>query len=329
MHLRAHLPESLLVDSGKRQGCLILLDAALGRHALGFGFDAFGQGELDRMRVAQRENNLAALHVGLITDADDVHLPRKAFGNSANRVVGQRPRQAMQRSLIVRGPLSYQLRTLELESNSRGNRSLERALRAFYLKLALANSDRNAFGKDNRFFSNTRHNTLSDKLMVTSDEFPVTRHPSPITLVDFRQQLAADIFLPRHLTAHQSARGRDDVHAIAAQHARDLMRADINTPPRPRHSRQVSNRGSSPRVVTQKNADDLLHALAFDDEVVDIAFFFENAGDFQLQFRRRDIDARMLGGNRVPNSRQHVGNRISHSLTPDQVSGAGGRGSEE
>jgi hypothetical protein len=28
----------------------------------------------------------------------------------------------------------------------------------------------------------------------------------------------------------------------------------------------------------------------------------------------------VLGGNRIPNSRQHVGNRISHSLTPFSIS---------
>src|SRR6266403_4070806 len=137
-----------------------------------------------------------------------------------------------------------------------------------------------------------------------------------IPLVDFSQQLSAHIFPPGRLTTHQAARGGNYIYAIAAQHARNMTRADINTPPWPGHSRQISNRRSATRIVTEENADNLLRAFTLDHEVVDIAFLFKDAGDFQLQFRGRDIDTRVLGGNRVPNSRQHVGNRISHSLTP-------------
>src|SRR6266851_7912610 len=99
-------------------------------------------------------------------------------------------------------------------------------------------------------------------------------------LIDLSQHFSADVFLTRRLTAHQSARGRNNIHSIAAQHARNLMRADINASARPRDPRQISDRGGTARVVTQKNADYLLRALAFDDEVVDIALLFKDAGDF-------------------------------------------------
>ena len=92
------------------------------------------------------------------------------------------------------------------------------------------------------------------------------------------------------------------------------MRADVHAPSWPRHARQIGNRRSAARVITQKYADNFLHAFALDDEVIDVAFLFEDARDFQLQFRGRNIDARVFGLNRVADSRQHVGNRISHSL---------------
>src|SRR5213083_453402 len=94
------------------------------------------------------------------------------------------------------------------------------------------------------------------------------------------------------------------------------MRADIHAPSWPLHALQVRNRRNAARVITQKDADNFFHAFALDDEVINVAFLFEDARDFKLQFRRRNIDARVFGLNRVADSRQHVGNRISHSLTP-------------
>ena len=133
-------------------------------------------------------------------------------------------------------------------------------------------------------------------------------------LVDFRQQLTADVFFPRGLAAHQAARGRNDIDAIAAQHAWNLMRTNIHAPSGSRHARQMRDRRGAARVVTQEYAHHFLRAFAFDDEVIDIAFLFEDARDFQLQFRSWDINARVLDGDCISNSRHHVGNRISHAL---------------
>src|SRR6266446_7752581 len=133
-------------------------------------------------------------------------------------------------------------------------------------------------------------------------------------LIDFREQLTADVLFPRGLAAHQAARGRNDIDAIAAQHARNLMRTNIHAPSGSRHPRQMRNRRGAARVVAQEYAHYSLRALAFDDEVIDIAFLFEDARDLQLQFRSWDINPRMFGGHCIPNSRHHVGNRISHSL---------------
>ena len=87
MHLCAHLPESLFVDTGNGQRRLILLDAALGGQTLGLGFDPLRQRELNRMRVTQGEDNLAALHVCLVTNSDNIHLPAEPFGNTDDGVV--------------------------------------------------------------------------------------------------------------------------------------------------------------------------------------------------------------------------------------------------
>src|SRR6202158_2712442 len=133
-------------------------------------------------------------------------------------------------------------------------------------------------------------------------------------LIDFRQEFAADVLFPRRLAAHQSARSRNNIDAIAAQYARNLMRTNIHAPSGSRDARQMRNRRGAARVVAQEYAHYFLRAFAFDDEVIDIAFLFEDARDLQLQFRSWDINPRMFGGDCIPNSRHHVGNRISHSL---------------
>src|SRR6266851_6413238 len=105
MHLCAYLTEFLLINTGNRQSRLILLNTSLGRQTLGLCFDAFGQRKLNRMRITQREDDLPSLHVGLVTDTDNVHLLRVTLHHTLDRVVGQSASQTMQRGLLVRSAL--------------------------------------------------------------------------------------------------------------------------------------------------------------------------------------------------------------------------------
>ena len=68
---------------------------ALAGDALALHLDALGQRELDGVRVAQGEDDLAALHVGLVADADHVHLLGEPFGHADDGVVGERAGQAV------------------------------------------------------------------------------------------------------------------------------------------------------------------------------------------------------------------------------------------
>src|SRR5918996_4930666 len=47
-------------------------------------------------------------------------------------------------------------------------------------------------------------------------------------LIDLRQQFAADVFATRGFAAHQTFRGRNDIDAVAAQHFRNITRANVN-----------------------------------------------------------------------------------------------------
>src|SRR5919201_5803881 len=136
--------------------------------------------------------------------------------------------------------------------------------------------------------------------------------PHSSLLIYFRQHLAADVLAAGALARHQAARGRDDVDAVAAQDARDLGRAHVDAPSGRGDAREVRDRAGAARVVAQEDADRPLRPLALRDVVVDVALLLEDAGDLQLQLRRRDVHARVLRGDRVAHPRQHVGNRVSH-----------------
>src|SRR5882724_2979124 len=51
--------------------------------------------EDDRVRVPEREDDLLALHLGAIADADDVELALEAVGDAEHRVGDQRAREAV------------------------------------------------------------------------------------------------------------------------------------------------------------------------------------------------------------------------------------------
>src|SRR5829696_8774472 len=88
----------------------------------------------------------------------------------------------------------------------------------------------------------------------------------PHPLINFRKHFAADVFATRGLTAHQAARGRDDIDAVAAEHPWNLSGAHVDATPGPRHSCQMRDRRGAARIVAQEDAYVALDALALDDE---------------------------------------------------------------
>jgi hypothetical protein len=116
-------------------------------------------------------------------------------------------------------------------------------------------------------------------------------------LVNLCQQLSADILSTGGLTTHQPFRRRHDIDTVTAKHFWDLARANVNTATGRGDSLQMSDRRCSARIVPKEDSDGPLQALALDDEVINVAFLFQDAGDFKFQFRSRNIDARVLRRN--------------------------------
>src|SRR5919199_1521085 len=97
---------------------------------------------------------------------------------------------------------------------------------------------------------------------------PLLLHPSSLILhplVDLCKHFAAYVLAARGFAAHQPARGRDDVDAVAAQDFRNLRCAHINATTRARNSFKMRDRACAARVVAQKDTDRALRPVALDD----------------------------------------------------------------
>ena len=87
------------------------------------------------MRVAQREGGDLALDVGAVADAHDVQLPREAGGDALHGVGRQRPRQPVQRGVLVGRALHFELAVGLLDVIPSGIGTVKLALRARHFQL--------------------------------------------------------------------------------------------------------------------------------------------------------------------------------------------------
>src|SRR5438067_2270978 len=86
--------------------------------------------------------------------------------------------------------------------------------------------------------------------------------------------------------------------------------ADVHAATGTRDALHVRNSGIVVVVILQVNADDLVAFVFRRLEVRDVALFFQNAGNLQLQLGSGNIYFLVPGADRVANSRQHVCDRI-------------------
>src|SRR5215469_8018992 len=129
-------------------------------------------------------------------------------------------------------------------------------------------------------------------------------------LPNLAKHLAAQAFLARLSAGHHALRGGENIDTEPAQNARDLGAPHVNTAPGPRDTLHVRNGGFVVRAVLEVHTNDLV-SLFFRRLVVrDVAFFFQNTGDLELQLRSGNIYLLVPRVNRIANTRQHVCDRI-------------------
>src|SRR5882724_3942608 len=119
------LPHFLLVDSGDGDVTGLGVDDDV---------DAFRNDEPHRMRVAELEDHVLPLHLGAVTDADDVELALEAFADALDVVRHERAHEAMEGAglpfLVTAGEGDDVV--LDLHTDSGDDGRPERALRALH-----------------------------------------------------------------------------------------------------------------------------------------------------------------------------------------------------
>ena len=115
--------------------------------------------EHDRVRVAQREDDLLALHLGAVADADDVELPLEASVTPATALATRL--RARPWNLPSAGSSVARFATRcavgQLEVDAGRERLPQLALRALHFDGAVEHLDGDALGNRDRFLSDTRH----------------------------------------------------------------------------------------------------------------------------------------------------------------------------
>src|SRR5690606_14344129 len=134
------------------------------------------------------------------------------------------------------------------------------------------------------------------------------------SLPDVRQELATGARLTRLTIAHEPLRRAQDRHAKPVPHARNLADTHVAAQTRTRHALKLANHGLATGRIAQVDAQYGPAILDLHDAVVrNVGVLLEDAGDLYLHFRHRQVHAAMPGRYRVPDAREHVGDRIGHA----------------
>src|SRR6266481_5460018 len=140
---------------------------------------------------------------------------------------------------------------------------------------------------------------------------------SKCPLPHFAKNFAAQLGFARRAAAHQPLRRGHDADAQSAHHGTDVRRAEIRACARARDALQPGDHAAAVRRVLQENAQHLTR-LVFVHQFVgrDVALFLQDARDLGLQPGNRNVYALVLGGRRVAEARQKIGNGVRLHNSP-------------
>src|SRR2546425_4922263 len=147
---------------------------------------------------------------------------------------------------------------------------------------------------------------------------PLSKTFDQALLPDFAEQFATDFGFTRRASAHQSLRRGHNADAQSADDGLDVLRTDIKASAWTRNPLDAGDDAAAVRRVLQKNAKRFV-ALVFVHhlECGDVTLFLEDAGNLALQTRRPNVHPLVLGGNRVADAGQKIGNGIGLHNSPD------------
>src|SRR5688500_12179432 len=280
-----NLTDQLLVDTGDGE-------AGRGLHREG---DALGGLDLDGVGVTERELELRALERDAVTDAVDLHLLFVTLGHTDDHVVHERARQAVERAvaaLVVRA-LDLERAVLSLlQADRLSDRQRQGALRALHAHVLAGDVHVDPGGDNDRLLTDARH--VYSPLPNVGEDFPA--HACLVGLA----------------VGHETARGRNDRHAEAAENSGQAGGLRVHAQARLRHAAEAGDAALAVRAVLQLD-DEVLRDLALLVAVRgDVALALEDLGDVGLQLRVRHHDLVVVSRIRVAQTSEHVCDRVGH-----------------
>src|SRR3984957_5279717 len=136
-------------------------------------------------------------------------------------------------------------------------------------------------------------------------------------LPNFAKNLAAHLGFARRSAAHQALRRGHNADAQPANHRTNVRGAQITARSWTRNALEPGDHTAAVRRILQENAQHFA-SLVFIHHFVggNVAFIFQDARNLGLQPRRGHIDSLVLGGRRVADGRQKIGNGIRLHISP-------------
>src|SRR5438874_513104 len=121
----------------------------------------------------------------------------------------------------------------------------------------------------------------------------------------------------RRAAAHHASRGGQNADAQAAHHRPNLRHAKVGACAGPGNPPQAADDAAAVGRVLQENAQHFARLVLIHQLVRrNVTLFLQNARDFRLELGDRNIDALVLGGRRVAEARQEIGNGIGLHDSP-------------
>src|SRR5688572_9641274 len=278
-----HLADQDLVDPG---------DQDLGR-ALGRKRDALGRRELDRVRVAELQDELLAVHVGAITGAGDLERLLEARVDAGDHV-----RQVGAHGAVDRGVRALVLGVLDDHRDVLTLPGQADARRQDHAQLALGALD----------LEGPAGLLQGDPGGEFDDLLAHSRHGGP--LPDLRQELAAEARRAGLLVGHDSLRGREDGRAEPAEDPRDVRLLDVHPAAGGAHALEARDHALVLDRVLEVDAEDSLLGILDHLEVADVLLPQEKLRQLRLEARRGHVHLAVTGAHGVAHAGQEVGDGI-------------------
>src|SRR5216683_2977769 len=143
-------------------------------------------------------------------------------------------------------------------------------------------------------------------------------------LPDVREDFAAKALAGGLPAAHYTLGGAEDGDAETSEDPRDLGLARVDAQSGAADPLHARDHAGAVRAGLEDDTHRLRRSVGLHVVARDVALVLQDAGDLELQARRRDLDLGVPRGVGVADARQHVGDRVADDSRRGLLDGLGG-----